>query len=166
MIRFTDLFYAKTLIRQPSKLVNKKSWLQAVLKYCIKFSELEHLPLCDIYHFKLSLGIWSLELFLYKKQNRIFFSWKQFLSAAMRCSAEGASARPVEAGTYIMFKPNLLFQWEASLSCSISRLFLPSFFVEKMCWPEGNKQDFWLEHSSRNRKSVLCFLFQWLCFTH
>lgn len=93
----------KTLIRQLSKLVNKKSWLQAVLKCCINFSELEHLPLCDIYNLKLSCDVWSLELFLYKKQTRILLSWKEFLSASKRFSAVGALVRLVEAQTFISF---------------------------------------------------------------
>lgn len=103
-IRFTDLFHVKTLTRQPSKLVNKKSWLQAVLKHCINFSELEHLPLCDIYNLKLSCDVWSLELFLYtKNQTRIFLSWKEFLSTSARCSAVGALVRLAETQTFISF---------------------------------------------------------------
>lgn len=90
-IRSSDFFYLKTPIRWLSESVNKKSWLQAVLKHCINFSDHEHIPLCDIYSLKFSLGVWSWELFLYKKQNMIFFSWKEFLSIGVRCSAEEAS---------------------------------------------------------------------------
>lgn len=147
----------KTFVSQSSKLVNKKSRLQLVLKHYINFSELEYLPLCDIYNLKLSLGVWSLELFLYKKQKRVFLSWKGFLSTGKRCLAEGASVRLVETWTYNRFKPISPFAARSLVILCLSRLLFP-FFIAEICWPEGNKEDSGLGHSSRNGKSVLCFL--------
>lgn len=100
-IRSSNFFHLKTPIRWLSKSVNKKSRLQAVLKHCINFSDLEHIPLCDIYSLKFSLGVWSWELFLYKKQNTIFFFGKEFLSIGVRCSAEEASVWLPETWTYL-----------------------------------------------------------------
>lgn len=130
-IRSTDFFYLKTPIRWPYKSVNKKSWLQAVLKYCINFSDLEHTPLCDIYSLKFSLGVWSWELFLYKKQNMIFFSWKEFLFGGVRCSAEGASVWLPETWTYI--RSHVSFFSKRPHCYTISRLLFPPFLAEKKC---------------------------------
>lgn len=157
IIRFTDLFYTKILTRQPSKLVNKKSWLQAILKHCINFSELEHLPVCDIYNLKLPLGVWSLKLFLYRKAKQDI----PFLKGISVCRYEAFSRRTfgqtdrLEPSSGLNSSP---FLCEALLPYTISRLLSPSV-SGKMCWPEGNKQDSWLGSSlpgMENLCSAVC----------
>lgn len=130
-IKSSNFFYLKTPIRWLSKSVNKKSWLQAVLKHCINFSDLEHIPLWDIYSLKFSLGVWSWEVFFYKKQNMIFFSWKEFLSVGVMRSAEEALVWLPE--TWIYIRSHISFYSERPQCYTISRLLFCSCFGGKKC---------------------------------
>lgn len=118
-----------------SKSVRKKSWLQAVLKLCINFSGLEHIPLCVIYRFKFSLGVRSWELFFYKKQNMIFFSWEEFLSISVRCSAEEAAVWLPEIWTYIRSHVSFFSEWPHCYT--VPRLLFPSSLQKKSVSMKG-----------------------------